>query len=151
MSVSRNTPVDDGGEAAGARSADESRSRAVEALLPRFIGRRERDVGAILEALERRDFRSIETLGHNLRGNGISYGFPEISTIGEALEEAAKARRADRVLGQLTALKRWIEVTREGNRIASNDGSTKKDALEARPEADPVSADDKSGGTGKPR
>lgn len=124
MNGARNTPPAPSGEVASSRSASESRSLAAEVLLPRFIARRERDVGTILDALERQDFRAIETLGHNMRGNGVSYGFPEISAIGEALENAARARKADWVLGQVSALAKWIDVARQGDDAAARANRT---------------------------
>jgi HPt (histidine-containing phosphotransfer) domain-containing protein len=91
----------------------ESRDRAAAALLPKFIGHRERDAGAIRAALEHGDFEVIVTLGHNMRGNGPSYGFPEIGAIGERLEAAAGARDARRVGEQVAALEAWITHAKE--------------------------------------
>jgi hypothetical protein len=42
-------------------------------------------------ALARGDFSSIQTIGHNCKGIGTGYGFPEFSTIGSSVETAAKA------------------------------------------------------------
>jgi hypothetical protein len=33
----------------------------------------------------------MRTVGHGMAGAGSSYGFPEITTIGEAMERAARA------------------------------------------------------------
>ena len=46
-------------------------------------------------ALAARDFASIQTIGHNCKGTGAGYGFPEISSIGSTIEQAAKASSAD--------------------------------------------------------
>lgn len=81
-----------------------TRSRAAAALLPRFLGHRVRDLETVREALEHRDFEPISRIGHNMRGNGVSYGFPEISDIGQRLEAAAKARSAGHVQDQLGRL-----------------------------------------------
>jgi HPt (histidine-containing phosphotransfer) domain-containing protein len=67
----------------------------VAALLPSYLARRAQDVQLLSGALERHDFESIARAGHNLRGNGVSFGFPELSAIGEALEEAARSGSAD--------------------------------------------------------
>lgn len=50
----------------------------------------------------------MSRLGHNMRGNGVSYGFPDISAIGEELEAAAGAKDAGRVGEQLAVLEAWI-------------------------------------------
>jgi HPt (histidine-containing phosphotransfer) domain-containing protein len=88
--------------------------------LPRFIARRERDVSTLQAALEAEDFRVIETLGHNMRGNGISYGFPDISAIGACLESAAQARSHSGVRQQLAALGRWIDLAHRGEVAGAN-------------------------------
>ncbi|HEY1957503.1 MAG TPA: ATP-binding protein [Polyangiaceae bacterium] len=62
-------------------------------LLPRFFANRRNDVHIIHDALERKDLRAIATLAHNMRGTGASYGFPELSALGDSLQEAGK--RAD--------------------------------------------------------
>jgi HPt (histidine-containing phosphotransfer) domain-containing protein len=47
----------------------------------------------IATAVAARDFTTIIRLGHQLKGSGLSYGFPEISEFGVRLEEAAENRR----------------------------------------------------------
>ncbi len=59
-------------------------------LLPKFFANRRNDVHVIRDALARKDLRSIATLAHNMRGTGASYGFPELSALGDALQEAGK-------------------------------------------------------------
>jgi CheY-like chemotaxis protein/HPt (histidine-containing phosphotransfer) domain-containing protein len=68
------------------------RSPTIVALLPKFIEHRERDIVAVREAILHLDFLAIATIGHNLRGNAASYGFPELSALGENLELAANER-----------------------------------------------------------
>jgi HPt (histidine-containing phosphotransfer) domain-containing protein len=88
-----------------------SRSPAATALLPRFLEHRRRDVVTIREALERADFETIGRIGHNMAGNGVSYGFPEMSAIGERLEAEANAGNAMAVLEQLASLEASLART----------------------------------------
>ena len=67
-------------------------ARRVAALLPRYLLRREQDVVALRDALQREDYEPIARIGHNLRGNGVSFGIPEFSAMGERIEAAAQAR-----------------------------------------------------------
>jgi CheY-like chemotaxis protein len=67
------------------------------ALRERFLARRAREVATAREALRRRDFAALETLGHNLRGNGPSYGFPRLGVLGRRIEAAAQAREVRRL------------------------------------------------------
>ena len=59
-------------------------------LLPKFFANRRNDVHVIRDALDRKDLRTIATLAHNMRGTGASYGFPELSALGDSLQEAGK-------------------------------------------------------------
>jgi HPt (histidine-containing phosphotransfer) domain-containing protein len=64
-------------------------ARRIAALLPRYLEHREADVTALRDALEREDYEAVARIGHNLRGNGVSFGFPELRAIGERIEAAA--------------------------------------------------------------
>ncbi len=90
----------------------ESRSRAATLLLPRYLEHRERDIATLRRAVDREDFAEVARIGHNLRGNGRSYGFPEIGVLGAELEAAARAKSAPRVLAHLDALQAWLSQNR---------------------------------------
>jgi HPt (histidine-containing phosphotransfer) domain-containing protein len=85
-----------------------ARSPAAAKLLPRFISHRAEDVAAIRLALDHGDYAIIARLGHNMRGNGRSYGFPEIASIGERMEAAALTQDVASVREQLAALEDWV-------------------------------------------
>jgi HPt (histidine-containing phosphotransfer) domain-containing protein len=84
------------------------RSQAATALLPKFIANRERDLGELRVALAQRDLECVARLGHNMRGNGASYGFPDISAIGERLETAAHVDDEPQMREALEALELWV-------------------------------------------
>jgi HPt (histidine-containing phosphotransfer) domain-containing protein len=80
-------------------------------LMPAFLEHRKRDVIAMLDALERGDFQTVESLGHGMKGAGGSYGFQDITDIGAALEEAAGRADAD-------ASRKWVgELARYLDRV----------------------------------
>ena len=81
-------------------------------LRPKFLSNRAKDVGRIREALDRGDYAAIAVLGHNMRGNGASYGFPEMSAIGERLEAAAASMDAPRLRAQADELHAYLEKVR---------------------------------------
>ena len=62
-------------------------------LVPGFLQNRRQDVVAMLDALDRGDFATVESLGHGMKGAGGSWGFQAITDIGAALEQAAQERR----------------------------------------------------------
>jgi histidine phosphotransfer protein HptB len=71
-------------------------------LIPTFLANRQKDLGALTKALERRDFESIRNIGHNLRGVGGGYGFDAITELGKRLEIAARSQ-------DLVACRRGVE------------------------------------------
>ena len=93
----------------------DAKDDVVRSLLPTFLQRRAGDVQKIRDALAQNDFDVVTTVGHNLRGNGTSYGFPMLSSIGETIEKAAVARDAAaiaRAIDSLNAELARIDATR---------------------------------------
>ncbi|KER09926.1 MAG: hypothetical protein HY22_08480 [[Candidatus Thermochlorobacteriaceae] bacterium GBChlB] len=78
-------------------------------LVPDFLQRRIDDVETIKSALTSGDFRTIETLGHNMKGSGAGYGFREISRIGAEIEAEAIARRTETIMACLQALEHFVK------------------------------------------
>ena len=70
-------------------------------LIPGFLQNRRREVIALLDALDKGDFATVENLGHGMKGAGGSWGFQPITDIGAALEQAAGS--ADTV-----ASRKWV-------------------------------------------
>lgn len=70
-------------------------------LIPGFLQNRRQDVIAMLAALERGDFQTVESLGHDMKGAGGSYGFQAITDIGAALEQAA-------ISADIDASRKWV-------------------------------------------
>ena len=78
-------------------------------LIPGFLQHRRQDVAAILEALDRGDFRTVERLGHDMRGAGGNYGFQPITDIGAALERSAGRADAGAVRKWAGELARYLD------------------------------------------
>ena len=55
----------------------------------------------MLDALDRRDFATVGSLGHGMKGAGGSWGFDAITDIGAALERAAGSADID-------ASRKWV-------------------------------------------
>jgi CheY-like chemotaxis protein/HPt (histidine-containing phosphotransfer) domain-containing protein len=82
-------------------------------LIPRFLQNRRQDVSAIVDALDRGDFETVESLGHGMKGAGGSYGFQAITDIGAALEQAAESVDNDasrKWVGELSSYLDRVEV-----------------------------------------
>jgi histidine phosphotransfer protein HptB len=65
-------------------------SRDLEEIAPIFLENRKKDVGTLRVAASAKDFATLQTLGHRMKGDGGGYGFDTISEIGAGLENAAK-------------------------------------------------------------
>ena len=63
----------------------------LEDLVPGFLENRQKDLEILEKVLQENDFESLRSIGHNLKGVGGGYGFLEITEIGAAIEESAKA------------------------------------------------------------
>ena len=80
-------------------------------LIPGFLQNRRQDVVAMLDALDRGDFATVESLGHGMKGAGGSWGFQDITDIGAALEQAAESADTD-------ASRKWVgELSRYLDRV----------------------------------
>lgn len=69
-----------------------------------FIRNRSRDVSALEQAVAKKDFEIIRTIGHRIKGLAGSYGLDEIGAIGGAIEEAALGQNVDDVVAQIATL-----------------------------------------------
>ncbi len=62
----------------------------LKALVPGYLAGRRNDIAILRSALAQADYAVISRLGHNLKGTGTPYGFPDITAIGRLLECAGK-------------------------------------------------------------
>lgn len=90
------------------RQEDLSKSTLL-ARVPVYIARRRADLGVIHSALALGDFARIESVGHNLKGTGSSYGFPKITEIGGLLESAARTGSRGEIGARLEDLNTYLQ------------------------------------------
>lgn len=77
--------------------------------MPLFLEHREQDVQVIIAALQAGDFRTVQSLGHSMKGAGGGYGFERITEIGAELEAAGIAGDAASALQWNEELSRYLE------------------------------------------
>jgi HPt (histidine-containing phosphotransfer) domain-containing protein len=70
----------------------------------KYLYRRFADTIRCYEALSRGDLSILERVGHQMKGNGVTFGFPEITDIGESLESAAQKGDSRSALGCIKSL-----------------------------------------------
>jgi len=78
-------------------------------MIPVFLQNCRQNVIAMLDALDRGDFETVEILGHGMRGAGGSYGFQAITDIGAALEQAAESADTDETRKWVGELSRYLD------------------------------------------
>jgi HPt (histidine-containing phosphotransfer) domain-containing protein len=78
---------------------------------------------AMRDHLSSGNFPDLERLAHQLRGAGGSYGYPTLTGLAEALEEAARARDGERGQKVLSELEALCEAIAEGIGIGVESGA----------------------------
>jgi hypothetical protein len=61
----------------------------------KYLERRKQDIVASKEALSKQDFNFLERLGHQVKGNAVTFGFDQLTDIAVDIEVAAKAKNID--------------------------------------------------------
>jgi len=80
-----------------------------EALLPKFMANRKKEVMTMREALGRQDFEAVRKLAHGMKGAGGSYGFDRVTAMAATIEQAAKAGSAAPISTELSLLATYLE------------------------------------------
>jgi len=83
---------------------------SIASLRPAFLANRRMDLTKMRTALAAGDFAAIRRIGHNCKGIGTGYGFPEITQAGFAIETAADALDADQLERSLRQFEQCVVV-----------------------------------------
>lgn len=81
----------------------------VQSIVPAFLDNRRQDCLTISSLLEGEAFSEISKLGHRMKGSGGSYGFNDISRIGEVIEKAALAADKETISNAILQLSSYLE------------------------------------------
>jgi signal transduction histidine kinase/CheY-like chemotaxis protein len=81
----------------------------IEGLVPKYLENVRRGIHEILAAGDSKDYDTARRLGHQFKGSGVGYGFPEISRSGAAVELAAKSSDPDEIRSQILALASYLD------------------------------------------
>lgn len=77
-------------------------------LIPNYLNNRQKDIQAMRAALDKKDFETIRTLGHSMKGSGGGYGFDAISQIGHDLEEAGVEKKPEAIMKSIGELENYL-------------------------------------------
>jgi PAS domain S-box-containing protein len=95
---------------------------AIADLIPAFMHAMRSRMDTLAQALHARDYRAIRTLGHQMHGEGGTFGFDAISTLGAALEQAAFRENDETVcetLDELNSYLKGVQVVLDHNEGAT--------------------------------
>lgn len=67
-------------------------------LKQRYLSRRIQDLVNLKESLIKNDFSFALKLGHQVKGNAVTFEFPHMATIGVELEQAARIEDKERLM-----------------------------------------------------
>lgn len=74
-----------------------------------YIQRRQQDVTLLTGELRKGNFEEFKRIGHQLKGNGATFGFPEIGELGKRLEKAALENNVPELQNLLKDLDIWAK------------------------------------------
>ena len=81
----------------------------LEELIPDFLKNRSTDVDRLRESSSQKDFESIRSIGHSLKGVGGGYGFMKITELGAELEKSAKENDMNTISKCIADLEHYLE------------------------------------------
>ncbi len=81
----------------------------IEGLVPNYLASIRRDMAAMLTAIGEQDCESAGRLGHQFKGTGHGYGFPEIAQAGTAIELAARSANESEIRRQILSLGAYLD------------------------------------------
>ncbi len=87
---------------------------SVAAYRPVYLAKRQADLEKMRTALAAADFAVIQSIGHNCKGTGNGFGFPEITALGLSIEQAAKASDPGRLRECIDNLERFVTSAASG-------------------------------------
>lgn len=77
-------------------------------IMSRYIERRRHELEECQGFLKELNFSELERVGHQLKGNGVTFGHPELSNIGIKLEAAAINQNESALTEVLRDFSKWV-------------------------------------------
>jgi len=78
-------------------------------LSPVYLANRRNELAVLRDAVAQRDFATLLSLGHKMKGSGGGFGFDRITEIGGNLESSAKAQDAPAIEREIAALRDYLD------------------------------------------
>jgi len=81
----------------------------IEGLVPNYLASIRRDMATMMTAIGEQDCEIAGRLGHQFKGTGHGYGFPEITQAGTAIELAARSANEGEIRKQILSLAAYLD------------------------------------------
>ena len=78
-------------------------------LIPNYLANVRNDMSKILAGVDSKDCGVAQQIGHQFKGSGAGYGFPEITRAGAAVELAAIAADENEIRNQILTLAAYLD------------------------------------------
>jgi HPt (histidine-containing phosphotransfer) domain-containing protein len=99
--------IDPQGESQAAQQEDAQEERfrkRVADLVPRYLAGVRKDVSQLSSLLEAGSLERIRVIAHDLKGTGSSFGFPELTYWGAAMEESVLRADVPKLAEQIASV-----------------------------------------------
>jgi len=79
-------------------------------LVLEFLHSCREDLARLEIALAESDYGRARRLGHQMKGNGSPYGFPDVTLLGSAIEQASASSSAIELARQIQLLEAYLSL-----------------------------------------
>ncbi len=79
-------------------------------LVVQFLNSCREDLTRLRTALAANDYDNARRLGHQMKGNGSPYGFPDVTLLGSAIERASASGSAVELASQIQLLEAHLSL-----------------------------------------
>lgn len=76
----------------------------------KYIERRRRDLEELKAAISAGNLEPFQRIGHQLKGNGATYGYEELGELGRRMEEAGNLKSVSSAEACLSEFIRWVSA-----------------------------------------
>ncbi len=81
----------------------------IEDLVPEFLSSQKEAARALTQMLSGSDWEGIRRIAHDLKGNGTSFGFPQLTEFGAAVGRSLKRSDLSGLREQIERLTEYLE------------------------------------------
>ncbi len=77
----------------------------------RYLERRKTDIQSLKTSLSQNSFEEFKRIGHQLKGNAISFGYPDLEKLAIQMEQAAEAQDKSEASRIVAAFETWLSAS----------------------------------------